>query len=175
VTKRRGGGSFPHCSQSSGTLLHPEAAFMDARDAILQRITSRMVRMREALDHFNDMTAERMLVGDNWNVRDLVGHFVFWVNEAAEQIPLLAAGGKPKSYNVDRVNDETYRRNRRMSFVMLWGQLRASEERLLAAVRAVNMKLLMDDSPVRQVIEDIGFKHYETHWPGLREAVEELR
>ena len=62
---------------------------MDVRDALLQKIAARMVRMRELLVHFNDMTAERKLVGENWNVRDLVGHFVFWVNEAGEQIPAL--------------------------------------------------------------------------------------
>ncbi|HVP12142.1 MAG TPA: ClbS/DfsB family four-helix bundle protein [Phycisphaerae bacterium] len=147
---------------------------MDARDALLQRITSRMVRMREALERFNDMTAERMLVGDNWNVRDLVGHFVFWLNELADQVPRLAAGGMPKKYDVDRINDETYRRNRRMSFVMLWGQLRAAEERLLTAIRKLDLKLVMDDTPVRQAIEQIGVEHYDAHWRGLRQALEDL-
>ena len=147
---------------------------MDARDALMQRLTSRMVRMREALDRFNDMTAERMLVNDDWNVRDLVGHFVFWAGELAEQIPLLAAGRKPKNYDVDKLNDETYRKNRRMSFVMLSSQLRAAEDRVLAAVRAVDMNLLMDDTPVRQAIEQMGIQHYETHWPGLHEAIQDL-
>jgi hypothetical protein len=147
---------------------------MDVRDALLQKMASRMVRMREVLEHFNDMTAERKFVGENWTVRDLVGHFVFWVNEGVEQIPRLAAGGKPKDYALDRVNEEIYRKNRRMSFVMLWGQLRAVEEHLQAVVRTVDLKQLQDDTPTRQAIQRFGIQHYDVHWQGLREALEDL-
>jgi hypothetical protein len=147
---------------------------MDARDALLQRITSRMVRMREALERFNEITAERMLVGPNWNVRDLVGHFAHWVDEAAGQVPLLAGGAAPKEYDVDRINDEVYRANRRMSFVMLLPRLRAAEECLLAAVRAVKPELLVGETSVRQAIEQAVIQHCDAHWPDLREAVENL-
>lgn len=51
---------------------------MQVRDAILQRLTDRMMRMRVVLEKFDDAAAEACKVGPKWNVRDLVGHFVFW-------------------------------------------------------------------------------------------------
>ncbi len=147
---------------------------MDVRDALSQRISQRMLRMRQALERFNDRTAERYLVGDRWNVRDLAGHFIYWTNEGAEQIPLLAAGGKKKDYDVDRINEDVYQKDRRMSFVMLLPKLRGAEERFLAAVRSVKPELLRDDTPVREWIDGVGIKHYDTHWRGLEEALERL-
>ena len=65
---------------------------MNVRDAIEQRFRSKSMRMREALERFNDEAAEREKVGDNWNVRDLAGHFIFWINEAADRIPGTVLG-----------------------------------------------------------------------------------
>ena len=61
-----------------------------------------------------------------------------------------------------------------MSFVMLWEQLRAAEERLQAAVRTVDLKQLLEDTPVRQAVERFAIQHYDAHWTGLREAYEDL-
>ncbi len=145
---------------------------MEVRDALIERLTKRIARMRQALDRFDDAAAEREAVGPNWNVRDLVGHMAFWSDEAATRIQELSAGGASKDYDIKTVNAEVYRKNRNMSFVMLRPQLRAAEDRLLAAIQSAPAKMMLD-SPVREWIDQKN-KHYDHHWPGLRAAMERL-
>ena len=140
---------------------------MNVRDAIEQRFRTRMMRMREALERFDDASAEREKVGPNWNVRDLAGHYVFWTNEAAERIGSIAKGAAVPDYDLDKVNAEVYRTWRRMSFVMLLPQLRAAEEKLLTRVRGIDPSTLIDDTPIRTWL-DIHLDHYDHHWPSLK-------
>ncbi len=164
---------------------------MNLIDAILQRFRDRITRMRAVLDRFNDEAAERETVGPKWNVRDLVGHYLFWTTEAVERLPDIAkasAGFTPTDddtanaetigrllppYDLDRVNDEVYRKYRRMSFVMLLPQLRAAEERLLQAVARLDPRQLVGETPLRTWI-DIHLDHYEKHWAGLKAAADRL-
>ncbi len=143
---------------------------MDVREALRQRVNQRMMRMRAALERFDDESAERERVGPRWNVRDLVGHFVFWVTEGAEQIPRLSAGAKPPAYDLERLNEATHRRFRRMSFVMLCPQLRNAEDRFLLALEGVAPAALIGDAPLRTWVDLVGLEHYDHHWPGLEAA-----
>lgn len=147
---------------------------MDVRDALLQRIRQRMMRTRAAFDRFDDSSAEREMVGPRWNVRDLAGHLLFWADEAARQIPRLVAGGDWPRYDRDRLNEDTYRKYRRMSFVMLRPRLREAEEHFLRAVAAVAPPGLSPDAPLRELIDDVGMTHYDHHWPGLHAAMGRL-
>jgi len=142
---------------------------MDVRSALTQRVQQRILRMRTTFERFDDPTAEREPVGPNWNVRDLAGHMAFWADQAADRIANLARGAPDETYDVDRVNDAVYRKNRRMSFVMLLPQLRDAEQRLLDAIRHAPADMLID-SPVRDWIDQAGIRHYDHHWPGLSNA-----
>lgn len=144
---------------------------MNVREALIQRLTQRVARMREAIDRFDNDSAERERVGPTWNVRDLVGHMAYWAAEAAERIEALARGAASRDYDLDRVNDEVYRKNRRMMFLMLRPQLRAAEERLLAAIRSAPADQLIGETPIREWI-DAQLAHYNHHWPGLKAAAE---
>ena len=164
---------------------------MNLIDAILQRFRDRIARMRAMLDRFNDESAEREKVGPKWNVRDLAGHYLFWTTEAVERLPEIAKasagfasvdddaanaeaiGRLLPPYDLDRVNDEVYRKYRRMSFVMILPQLRTAEERLLQAVARLEPKQLIGETPLRAWI-DIHLDHYEKHWPGLKAAADRL-
>lgn len=164
---------------------------MTLLEAILQRFRDRMMRMRAALDRFSDESAEREKVGPKWNVRDLLGHYLFWTTEAAERLPEItraSVGFKPLDddadnakqverllppYDLDRVNDDVYKKYRRMSFVMLLPQLRAAEERLLQVLARVDPKQLVGETPLRTWV-DIHLDHYEKHWPGLKAATDRL-
>ena len=147
---------------------------MDVREALRQRVNQRMMRMRAALERFDDGSAERERVGPRWNVRDLVGHFVFWVGEGAAEIPRLTGGASPSAYDTARLNEETYRRYRRMSFVMLCPQLRSAEERFLASLSGVASSALVGDTALRAWVDWVGLEHYDHHWPGLAAAVRRL-
>ena len=146
---------------------------MNVRDALVQRLTVHMMRAREAFARFDDDAAERERVGPTWNVRDLAGHLAFWAGEAATRIEALAVGAASKEYDLDRVNEEVYRKNRRMSFVMLLPQLRSAEERLLATLGRVDPKHLIGETDIREWI-DVQIAHYQHHFPGLKEAAERL-
>lgn len=139
---------------------------MNVRDAILQRFTDRVMRMRAVLDRFDDGCAEAAMIGPKWNVRDLVGHFVFWDTEAAQRLGEIAAGKPVPSYDFEKVNDEVYRKYRRMSYVMLLPQLRAAEEKVAAAIRAVPERQLID-TPARTWIDEAILEHYDHHWKSL--------
>jgi hypothetical protein len=144
---------------------------MLVRDTILQRLTDRIMRVRVVLEKFDDAGAERCRVGPKWNVRDLVGHFVYWDVEVAARLGEIAAGKPAPKYDFNKVNEEVYQKYRRMSYVMLLPQLRAAEEGLIAAVRAVPEKLLID-SPARDWIDDAAIAHYDHHWPSLRDVAD---
>jgi len=146
---------------------------MNVRDALQQRLRKKMMRMRETLERFNDETAEAQMVGPNWNVRDLVGHFVFWTTESAAQMPTIAKGGKPPAYNLKRVNDDVYKKNRRMSYVMLLPQLRTAEDKLLDTLGRMPADQLVGDTPLREWVE-LQPDHYDHHWPGLKKAAEAI-
>ncbi len=147
---------------------------MDVRSAILQRINDRFMRFRAAFERFDDFAAEREMVGPKWNVRDLAGHLIHWTAEAAARIPELARGDAAATFDFDRVNDEVYRKNRRMSFVMLVPQLRAAEERLLTAIKAVPENHFIGETPVREWVDEGVIGHYDHHWQGLKSAVDRL-
>jgi|ERR1043166_5316334 hypothetical protein len=146
---------------------------MDVRSAILQRISDRFMRFRAAFERFNDETAEREMVGPKWNVRDLAGHLAHWTAYVAQRVPELAKGSAPSDVDFNRVNDEVFRKNRRMSFVMLLPQLRSAENQALAAVGRVSPEHLIDGS-VRDCIDEGLIEHYDHHWPGLKSALERL-
>lgn len=146
---------------------------MNVRDALQQRLRNKMMRTREALDRFNDETAEAHKVGPNWNVRDLVGHYIFWATESADKMPGIARGEKLPNYDLKRVNDEVYKKNRRMSYVMLLPQLRTAEERLLDTLGQMPAEKLVGETPLREWVE-LQPDHYDHHWPGLKRAVESL-
>ncbi|MEK6644406.1 MAG: maleylpyruvate isomerase N-terminal domain-containing protein [Planctomycetota bacterium] len=147
---------------------------MDVRSAILQRINDRFMRFRAAFERFDDFAAEREMVGPKWNVRDLAGHLAHWTAEAAVRIPELAAGKPAMQVDFDQVNDEVYRKNRRMSFVMLLPQLRAAEDRLLAALKSVPESHFIGETPIREWIDDGVIGHYDHHWLGLKAATSRL-
>lgn len=146
---------------------------MDIRSSLAQRVNQRFIKARAAFDRFNDLSAERERVGPNWNVRDLAGHLAHWTAEAAAQLPSIAAGSPMPQYDLDAVNDEVFRRNRRMSFVMLLPQLRSAEDAFLAALQRVNPQLLVD-SPAREWIDFTTVDHYDKHLPGLLDAAARL-
>ena len=146
---------------------------MDVRSVLLQKIQKRISRAREALARFDDTTAERMLVSDDWNVRDLVAHLAHWTGEAARRIPEVASGDESKSYDIERINAEVYRKNKRMSFVMLLPQLRRAEEALLEAIRSAPPEQLVGENGVREWV-DTCIAHYDHNWPGLSEDVDRL-
>ncbi len=143
---------------------------MNVRDALVKRLTDRVVRMRTAFEQFDDAAAERAKVGSKYNVRDLAGHFVFWNQEMAQQLVVLMKGGKPKNYDINRTNEDVYRKYRRMSHVMLLPQLRATDERLLEVLRQVKPESLIGETPIRDWVDTI-LTHYDDHWPGLKAAL----
>ncbi len=143
---------------------------MNVRDALVKRLTDRVVRMRTAFEQFDDAAAERAKVGPKYNVRDLAGHFVFWNQEMAQQLVVLMKGGKPKNYDINRTNEDVYRKYRRMSHVMLLPQLRATDERLLEVLRQVKPEPLIGETPIRDWVDTI-LTHYDDHWPGLKAAL----
>lgn len=140
---------------------------MNVRDAIEQRFRSKMMRMREVFDRFDDTSAEREMVGPNWNVRDLAGHYIFWTTEAADRFEAISRGAAAPEYNLDDVNADVYRTYRRMSFVMLLPQLRAAEERLLTLVRSITPEALLGETPIRAWL-DTHLDHYDNHWASLK-------
>lgn len=142
---------------------------MNVRDALEQRLRKKMMRMRDALERFNNESAEREKVGPNWNVRDLVGHYVYWTNEGAEQVKRLGRGESLPKFDLERINADVYRKNRNMSYVMLLPQLRTAEEQLLLAVQQSDPTRLVSDTPLRDWI-DIQIDHHDCHWPGLEAA-----
>lgn len=143
---------------------------MNLLEALTQRLTDRFMRFRTAFERFDDVAAEGERVGPKWNVRDLAGHMAFWTDEAARRLPEIAASGKAPTYDFNKVNDEVFRKNRRMSFVMLLPQLRAAEGRLVEALKRVPEDVLID-SPARTWIDEAVIEHYDHHWPGLKAAV----
>jgi hypothetical protein len=166
---------------------------MDIRPAFTQRITTRFMRFRAAFERFDDGSAEAEKVGPNWNVRDLAGHLAYWTAEVAKEIEAQTKNALSQSHSrgrlchtddhsrgrlchidTDRVNEEVYHKNRRMSYVMLLPQLRAAEERFLAALQSVPDHQLGGETPVRRWIDDGIVDHYDHHWPGLQAAVSRI-
>jgi hypothetical protein len=146
---------------------------MDVSAAILQRVSSRFMRSRAAFERFDDAAAEREMVGPKWNVRDLAGHLAYWTEWAGRRVPELARGSTMEKLDLNKINDEVYRKNRRMSFVMLLPQLRTAEDAALAAIGRIPGGQLIEGA-ARECIDFALIEHYDKHWSGLKSAVERL-
>jgi hypothetical protein len=146
---------------------------MDIHSSLAQRVNQRFMKARAAFERFDDASAEREMVGPNWNVRDLAGHLAHWTAEATAQLPKIAAGAPIPPYDLEKVNAEVFRKNRRMSFVMLLPQLRSAEDAFLAALKSVKPDLLID-SPAREWIDFTTADHYDKHLPSLIDAAARL-
>lgn len=149
---------------------------MNVRDAIIQRLNQRIMKMRTDFERFDNDAAEREKVGPKWNVRDLAGHMAMWAEYSVDRLKQKARGDKlaPLTQaDVDRMNDEAYRKNRRMSYVMLLPQLRAAEERVMQVIGAVDPTQLIGDAPVREYVNEF-MEHYDHHQKGLTEAARRL-
>ncbi len=149
---------------------------MNVRDAIIQRVNQRIMKMRTALEQFDNEAAEREKVGPKWNVRDLAGHMTMWAEYSVDRLKKKARGEKlaPLTQaDIDRMNDEAYRKNRRMSYVMLLPQLRAAEERVLQVIGAVEPQQLIGETPVREYVNEF-IEHYDHHQKGLTNVVARL-
>ncbi|HUN81070.1 MAG TPA: hypothetical protein VMV81_06115, partial [Phycisphaerae bacterium] len=108
-----------------------------------------------------------------WNVRDLAGHLAYWTEWAGRRVPELARGLAMEKLDLNKINDEVYRKNRRMSFVMLLPQLRTAEDAALAAIGRIPGDQLIEGA-ARECIDFALIEHYDKHWPGLKAAVERL-
>lgn len=147
---------------------------MNVRDAIYQRANQRILRARAAFERFDNASAEREKVGANWNVRDLAGHLAHWTGEAAEQLPRAAGGATMPDYALERINDEVFRKNKRMNYLMLLPQLRMAEDRFLAALGRVDPAKLIGETPARRCIDKMLLEHYDHHWAGLEAAAKRM-
>jgi len=146
---------------------------MNVRDAIIQRLNQRIMKMRTAFERFDNDAAEREKVGPTWNVRDLAGHMTMWAEYSVDRLKKKARGEAltPLTQaDIERMNDEAYRKNRRMSYVMILPQLRAAEERVMQVLNAVEPSQLLGDAPVREYVNEF-MEHYDHHQKGLSAAV----
>lgn len=146
---------------------------MNVRDAIIQRLNQRIMKMRTAFERFDNDAAEREKVGPKWNVRDLAGHMTMWAEYSVDRLKQKARGEKlaPLTQaDVERMNNEAYLKNRRMSYVMLLPQLRAAEERVMQVIGAVDPQQLIGETPVREYVNEF-MEHYDHHQKGLDDAV----
>ena len=152
-------------------------AAMNVRDAIIQRVTQRIMKMRTAFERFDNEAAEREMVGPKWNVRDLAGHMAFWADYSVDRMKRKARNenlAPLTDRDIQAMNDETYRKNRRMSYVMLLPQLRSAEERLLQVLGAVDPAQLIGDTPLREYVNEALIEHYDHHFKSLEAAVGRL-
>jgi len=148
---------------------------MNVRDAIIQRVTQRIMKMRTAFERFDNDTAEREMVGPKWNVRDLAGHMAHWADFSVGRLRSLGRGEAVTSLgNFDAINDEVYRKNRRMSYVMLLPQLRSAEERVLQVLGAVDPQHLIGETPLREYVDAALIEHYDHHGRALDAAVRRI-
>lgn len=151
-------------------------ATMNVRDAIIQRVNQRIMMMRADFERFDNDAAEREKVGPKWNVRDLAGHMAMWAEYSVDRLKKKARGEKltPLTQaDIDRMNDETYRKNRRMSYVMLLPQLRAAEERVVQVISAVDPTQLIGETPVREYVNEF-IEHYDYHGKALEAVVKRV-
>jgi hypothetical protein len=143
---------------------------MDVRTALAQRVNDRFMKLRAALEPFDDESAERVRVGPSWNVRDLTAHLAYWTDEAAQALLDPNTAGPPDADRRRAINEELHRRNRRMSFVMLLPQLRAAQERLLNALHILPESQLIGETAARTVLDEGVIAHYDHHLAALRTA-----
>ena len=150
---------------------------MNVRDAIIQRVTQRIMKMRTAFERFDNDAAEREMVGPKWNVRDLAGHMAYWAEYSVDRMKRKARNetlAPLTDRDIQAMNDETFRKNRRMSYVMLLPQLRSAEERVLQVLSAVDPAQLVGDTPLREFVNEALIEHYDHHAKALAEAVARL-
>jgi hypothetical protein len=142
---------------------------------------ARMARSRTAtlalLGRLPADAIERPRTLGGWSVRDVLAHIVAWEEEGARRLDLIrrGRGDRIRFYDtmpeVDRFNARAVAGARRTSLPRLLGRLARSRLRLLAALRRLPPRALVDPThelPVVVWLREFAWTHEEAHRREIR-------
>jgi len=128
--------------------------------------------LASAVDSFSDMELEQPGVGEGWSVKDLLGHIAFWAQEAACNLPLIAAdkAGDVRRPGDDKALAEWNERERRLRQGRPLHEVRAewleSYQKAMQALAAFPSEKLQEELDGRTVLElfaEDTLEHYREH------------
>jgi hypothetical protein len=116
--------------------------------------------------------AEPGVAGD-WSVKDILAHVTTWEEEALEQLPVIAQGGKTRRYSVsyggiDAFNALMTQRKRVLSLSDVVTQLDETHRRLVEYIQTVSEDQFTQPTRFRRRLRLDTYGHYPKHAQAIR-------
>ncbi len=106
--------------------------------------TSRVVHQR-FVDSLSDADRSAVATGDQWSVKDMVSHVVFWLECQEQRLSAILRGETPPAFdNVDEVNNDNFQAHRNDSWAQVTERIRHAFDELIAQTRRFSDSELSD-------------------------------
>ena len=131
----------------------------------LELLDSTWTRWLEALDAVDPVRRDEKVLDDNWSVKDLVAHTLFWDAESLTDIQRWRSGLPAVTNDWQAMNDQNHAAHKDRPYDLLRVEMHLVHE----AVR-VTVAGLPDDVPGELIerIADDTWDHYDDHTQQIR-------
>ncbi len=151
---------------------------MDHRAELIKKMTAGREQLEDLLSKINDAQMLRSILPGKWSVKDLLAHFGWWANRAANLYRFLSRGETPpdEDIEIDQLNARVYaeNQNRSLDDVRRWEHA-AYQALLSLAAEAPEDDLFEPNrfawtqgNPFATWIINNTYSHYEEHIGDLK-------
>jgi Mycothiol maleylpyruvate isomerase N-terminal domain len=145
----------------------------ERRERVLRRLEAAWSELQESYAGLPD---ERLLepgVHGDWSVKDVMAHVSTWEEEALEQLPVIARGGRPPRYaasgGIDAFNARMHERKRGLPLAEVRRLLAGSHRRLVELVAGAPEEQLVGESRYLRRLRLDTYGHYRLHAGAIRQ------
>jgi hypothetical protein len=134
-------------------------------DRWLELLDSAWTRWLEALDAVDPARRNELVLDDNWSVKDLVGHTLFWDAESLTDIQRWRSGLSGVTNDWQAMNDQNHVAHKDRPYDLLRVEMHLVHEVVRNTVAS-----LPDDLPDELIerIADDTWDHYDDHTQQIR-------
>jgi hypothetical protein len=129
-------------------------------DQLLKQLDDAWTRWLTVLDQIDPARRDEKVLDDNWSVKDLVAHNLFWDAEVLTDIQRWLHGLPPISNDWQRMNDENYAAHRNRPYDLLRVEMHLVHQTVRDAVEALPGDLEPDF--IERIAADT-WDHYDDH------------
>jgi|SRR5215203_5496091 len=149
---------------------------------ILAQMSERRQALLSALDEAGPELIERPGTWNNWTLKDLMAHIIYWQTVAIDRLQKTIAGRRDEiepagdEDAIDRINEKVYRANKDRPLAEMRDLFHTTYLSLRTAVKSIPAGLFAESQPdggfsVARTVYGDGYGHDEEHLADVERAL----
>src|SRR5262245_41971050 len=143
------------------------------RSQLLEKLDKRWTEFNESYSGLSDSQMTEAGVTADWSVKDIIAHVTWWEHEALKHLPLIAKGGRPRTYaaeygGIDAFNALMTEQKRRLSLTEVLRQRDETHKQLVLYIVSVPEEQCASDTRFRRRLRLDTYSHYPKHAKTIR-------